>query len=98
FFHAEDGIRGFHVTGVQTCALPISGTASLHLECQVRPFPPLSKNKTFHFAGILESIISLPQDHSCRVFSVIGSGQRRRCARSNGVSRIRAASGGEISS
>src|SRR5690606_40146968 len=23
FFHAEDGIRGFHVTGVQTCALPI---------------------------------------------------------------------------
>src|SRR5690606_41109047 len=27
FFQAEDGIRYFHVTGVQTCALPIS-----HLE------------------------------------------------------------------
>src|SRR6266511_4493299 len=26
FFQAEDGIRGFHVTGVQTCALPISPT------------------------------------------------------------------------
>src|SRR5690606_39500592 len=24
-FQAEDGIRGFHVTGVQTCALPIYG-------------------------------------------------------------------------
>src|SRR5690606_41911503 len=24
FFQAEDGIRAFHVTGVQTCALPIS--------------------------------------------------------------------------
>src|SRR5690606_40184060 len=24
FFPAEDGIRDFHVTGVQTCALPIS--------------------------------------------------------------------------
>src|SRR6202043_3670915 len=24
FFQAEDGIRYFHVTGVQTCALPIS--------------------------------------------------------------------------
>src|SRR5690606_40983823 len=24
FFQAEDGIRCFHVTGVQTCALPIS--------------------------------------------------------------------------
>src|SRR5690606_40218051 len=29
FFQAEDGIRDFHVTGVQTCALPIS----------VRPLP-----------------------------------------------------------
>src|SRR5690606_40034077 len=28
-FQAEDGIRGFHVTGVQTCALPISDA---HLE------------------------------------------------------------------
>src|SRR5690606_35431334 len=25
FFQAEDGIRDFHVTGVQTCALPIFG-------------------------------------------------------------------------
>src|SRR5690606_39437477 len=24
FCQAEDGIRGFHVTGVQTCALPIA--------------------------------------------------------------------------
>src|SRR6266700_8178002 len=31
FFQAEDGIRDFHVTGVQTCALPI-----LRLEGQVR--------------------------------------------------------------
>src|SRR5690606_39384108 len=29
FFHAEDGIRGFHVTGVQTCALPISRASDL---------------------------------------------------------------------
>src|SRR5690606_39988601 len=26
FFQAEDGIRDFHVTGVQTCALPILST------------------------------------------------------------------------
>src|SRR5256885_5460698 len=26
FFQAEDGIRYYKVTGVQTCALPISGT------------------------------------------------------------------------
>src|SRR5690606_40445314 len=29
FFQAEDGIRDFHVTGVQTCALPILGAFSL---------------------------------------------------------------------
>src|SRR5690606_39519082 len=29
FFQAEDGIRDFHVTGVQTCALPILAAHSL---------------------------------------------------------------------
>src|SRR5690606_40114626 len=29
FFQAEDGIRDFHVTGVQTCALPI-WTVAVH--------------------------------------------------------------------
>src|SRR5690606_40001182 len=28
FFQAEDGIRDFHVTGVQTCALPISSVSA----------------------------------------------------------------------
>src|SRR5918996_3148624 len=28
FFQAEDGIRDYKVTGVQTCALPISGSTS----------------------------------------------------------------------
>src|SRR5256884_6088809 len=30
FFQAEDGIRDVAVTGVQTCALPISGRAGIH--------------------------------------------------------------------
>src|SRR5690606_40547522 len=29
FFQAEDGIRDFHVTGVQTCALPIFDEAAI---------------------------------------------------------------------
>src|SRR5690606_39606824 len=37
FFQAEDGIRDFHVTGVQTCALPISFPAGRR-PC---PTPPL---------------------------------------------------------
>src|SRR2546429_8833295 len=31
FFQAEDGIRDVAVTGVQTCALPISGITFLHI-------------------------------------------------------------------
>src|SRR5437870_11396275 len=31
FFQAEDGIRDGHVTGVQTCALPICGRGSARL-------------------------------------------------------------------
>src|SRR5690606_40803528 len=29
FFQAEDGIRDFHVTGVQTCALPIFASGAI---------------------------------------------------------------------
>src|SRR5690606_12368605 len=32
-FQAEDGIRDFHVTGVQTCALPIFVTRALRASC-----------------------------------------------------------------
>src|SRR5690606_38351039 len=36
FFQAEDGIRDFHVTGVQTCALPISAGAAVAGLLQLR--------------------------------------------------------------
>src|SRR5579884_1719436 len=34
FFQAADGIRDGHVTGVQTCALPIFGSAEIHCSSQ----------------------------------------------------------------
>src|SRR5207253_4821415 len=34
FFQAEDGIRAGHVTGVQTCALPIAGIVNPNVEKQ----------------------------------------------------------------
>src|SRR5215475_13192378 len=44
FFQAEDGIRDFHVTGVQTCALPICcsltcGTVNFGDEVFMNPWP-----------------------------------------------------------
>src|SRR5438093_3631589 len=59
FFQAEDGIRDWSVTGVQTCALPISGRAAgvgLHFldELRLEPadhlrdpvLPPLRRRHT----------------------------------------------------
>src|SRR5690349_23954304 len=35
FFQAEDGIRDLYVTGVQTCALPISGRGAADVRTHV---------------------------------------------------------------
>src|SRR5690606_5101896 len=45
FFQAEDGIRDFHVTGVQTCALPIYTPAAI---------PP--KKKAFNSCLVLKKV------------------------------------------
>src|SRR5262249_56471587 len=45
FFQAEDGIRDWSVTGVQTCALPISDTSSpLTWKAPCHPGPAMSSN------------------------------------------------------
>src|SRR2546430_8062964 len=41
FFQAEDGIRDLTVTGVQTCALPISRSARPRIEHSSLPQKPL---------------------------------------------------------
>src|SRR2546430_10193174 len=41
FFQAEDGIRDLTVTGVQTCALPISRSACRLIEVEYEPLPAL---------------------------------------------------------
>src|SRR5690606_4150372 len=43
FFQAEDGIRDFHVTGVQTCALPISCQFGGGLGPPTEPNPPINQ-------------------------------------------------------
>src|SRR5690606_39565638 len=45
FFQAEDGIRDFHVTGVQTCALPISEISDSFDEESIRKFYVLVNKK-----------------------------------------------------
>src|SRR5215467_13252913 len=56
FFQAEDGIRDYKVTGVQTCALPISEKE--HLE-SLHPFAPAARIKDARSAlGALRQVKS----------------------------------------
>src|SRR5690606_30432881 len=45
FFQAEDGIRVFHVTGVQTCALPISARPEVPDELEAIVASALAKDR-----------------------------------------------------
>src|SRR5690606_40088758 len=44
FFQAEDGIRDFHVTGVQTCALPIYYYPEFKIGSEVEPCSTVAHN------------------------------------------------------
>src|SRR5437588_12066243 len=57
FFQAEDGIRDHCVTGVQTCALPISSPvgqeifSAITVRVSKRPSPFLSSSRTMRQIG-----------------------------------------------
>src|SRR5690606_40483883 len=52
FFQAEDGIRDFHVTGVQTCALPICAFGENYLQEAVEKITALKElDIEWHFIG-----------------------------------------------
>src|SRR5690606_41960501 len=66
-FQAEDGIRSFHVTGVQTCALPISQ--------HVVPLPPELAGDHIVlleiFARLLDASLEILQPASCFILPVV---------------------------
>src|SRR5690606_33289738 len=88
FFQAEDGIRDFHVTGVQTCALPISDPAP-----GVELFAAKRRGRTMilaqlsdtHFGTeqpeVVEALVAWMQDHAPDL--VIFSGDITQRARRN---------------
>src|SRR5690606_40717191 len=64
FFQAEDGIRAFHVTGVQTCALPISYRCALALPAS--PRGPVGHALVVGLAGVLGGLRAEIGRASCR--------------------------------
>src|SRR5688500_20381167 len=68
FFQAEDGIRDYKVTGVQTCALPILSAASLQV----------SRSSTTPFSILVlassRSTSSVPRPAMIRMILILMSG------------------------
>src|SRR5690606_39819867 len=69
FFQAEDGIRDFHVTGVQTCALPIC-PGSLRLRGAGKP-----RSRQLRSSSVTGLLIAEP--HSSTVGTPISGGDFR---------------------
>src|SRR5690606_39332157 len=58
---AEDGIRAFHVTGVQTCALPIFRSASCRTLCTFK-----TAQRLVRFIGqALDRLVPVCLRHCC---------------------------------
>src|SRR5437868_14457060 len=81
FFQAEDGIRDRNVTGVQTCALPISdGYAQTGLGVPVRDWFPISFMSTFSdFADLVHGPAAEWGQLSCGCHPNCGIGMAVMC-------------------
>src|SRR5690606_40350875 len=70
FFQAEDGIRDFHVTGVQTCALPICPRGGSNMNTTSMTSEPLWTGHSEIISTAVWDSISWPtpphSGYSCR--------------------------------
>src|SRR5690606_39889277 len=66
FFQAEDGIRVFHVTGVQTCALPICPACSTATRSAQLSRSSTSCDETSTLQLLSGAASSNPSVNSCR--------------------------------
>src|SRR5690606_40058505 len=71
FFQAEAGIRDLHVTGVQTCALPISSAASTAISyCPAAASAPASaarnRARTLPMSNAAQLMVGLTDQASLR--------------------------------
>src|SRR5207249_7710223 len=93
FFQAEDGIRDRNVTGVQTCALPISSTPIAEV------LVGASVAATRQNAGRLSSVpepggVKLPAGTDCVVMAVVPGGSA--AARLSQIGRAAGRGRGEV--
>src|SRR5690625_7416805 len=96
FFQAEDGIRDGHVTGVQTCALPISREKPAFCVAASEVSPAASRSSRSFRARRRRRTVGLPATVRSEERRV-GKEWRTRGARPHGNARV-AKSRGQINS
>src|SRR5256885_3585995 len=67
FFQAEDGIRDYKVTGVQTCALPISGVPEAERELVFQPFYRVLGSEADGSGLGLPIVLEIARQHGAQV-------------------------------
>src|SRR5690606_40349251 len=91
FFQADDGIRYFHVTGVQTCALPICAGLALLLRVAVEPVAhPRPVLGLFLRVGEVHGVLRFQA--TCLGAFCVSSSETRRSFQSRSLPRLRASS------
>src|SRR5207302_4977945 len=98
FFQAEDGIRDFHVTGVQTCALPIlKPNINPTLEVGVsalRTYAPTPTSNVGLMFGFIAFVDNLAGEYYCNgipLSTVVGTtrSEERRVGKAGGYGNVR---------
>src|SRR5690606_39612976 len=92
FFQAEDGIRDFHVTGVQTCALPIFDHPDGHID-HATIFPRyIEQLKEAYFLERRDQIASMLSDMLLLLSDEkAGMPEDRRTPAAEAIGRLKAA-------
>src|SRR5260370_31918858 len=73
FFQAEDGIRDSSVTGVQTCALPISLSQLTNRPQASVSYVKLTFPQNFDFTGLIKKKMQLPLNPGGESYLVISN-------------------------
>src|SRR5439155_14808293 len=84
FFQAEDGIRDGHVTGVQTCALPISPEFQF-MSTRHQLWVPISierQNREYHYLTVVARL-KAPRDRAALEMAVLARALEKEYPKSN---------------
>src|SRR5687768_18252045 len=94
FFQAEDGIRDVAVTGVQTCALPISDTGAPHIDERRRGLN-LEETVSVEAAAPLVDVRSAGISEVVEQQRIVERSEERRVGKECGFGGVREACNGK---